>query len=128
MYEHRYFLDSSDPGFAVGFQGFCKMSRLYVTTKKPSPRPELPLLDLSLPDAAAEPELALHGGQGASKNMNLNSDKLALGPAQTRPTQLSGHAHSKKSYAAEHAQALARIGEVYTRHYLPVARTPDAGF
>ena len=38
MYEHRYCLDLSDPGFSVGFQGTCKMSRLYVMTKKPSPR------------------------------------------------------------------------------------------
>ena len=38
VHGHGYCLDSSDPGFAVGFQGFCRMSRLYVTTKKPSPR------------------------------------------------------------------------------------------
>ena len=32
LYESSHSLDLTDPGFAIGFQGFCKVSRLYVLT------------------------------------------------------------------------------------------------
>ena len=36
LYESSHFLDLTDPSFAIGFKGFCRMSRLYVFTLKPA--------------------------------------------------------------------------------------------
>ena len=38
LFESSRSLDRPDPGFAIGFQGFCRMSRLDVFTLKPSLR------------------------------------------------------------------------------------------
>ena len=49
LYESNHSLDLPDPGFTVGFQGFCRMSRLYVFTLKPSLR-----LTMQKPDGEVE--------------------------------------------------------------------------
>ena len=40
LYESSHSLGLPDSGFAIGFQGFCRMSRLYVFTLKPAFKPQ----------------------------------------------------------------------------------------